>query len=463
MRLTFPDPEIPEDGFTGCDIFGRKHLADSILGIADNIEDNIVLALDSPWGSGKSVFLKQFMNYAGTKGYPCIYLDAFKNDISQDAFVTITGEIIAHLDKVLGKKNAVRKKLKSTAIKVGAILAKGSVKIAASYLTAGLIKSSVIDDLTESEDAEKKLAGELSKILDDAATETIAHMVEQQAVARQTVETLQIAVSESAEKLIEKFSPSEGNNPHQRVFFIIDELDRCRPKFAIEIIEVIKHFYNVENVTFLVSADFGQLEQSVCHCYGGGIAADRYLEKFFDIRLYFATHNERQHTTLGSYILYIAKHIPGDAEGGEYSKNVLSLLATIGDAHNLQLRTFQKICQHFAMFLAQSKKSDLRVSPVIAVLCYTRVQHPEIYRKLLAKECSFEDLEACFQFTEKLKSSHRIGRFFSCLAYCLVSELSEDSDTFKAWTDIEWRFSYDRDEIFPEIGLRFFESFSLSQ
>ena len=53
-----------------------------------------------------------------------------------------------------------------------------------------------------------------------------------------------------------------------RLLIFIDELDRCRPTFAIETLEVVKHFFNVPNVVFVFSLDMNQLQKSIKTIYG---------------------------------------------------------------------------------------------------------------------------------------------------------------------------------------------------
>ena len=60
MRLTPCEPVIPEnEGFTKeNDIFGYRDFADKLANLVQNISEPLVITLDGPWGSGKSVFVK---------------------------------------------------------------------------------------------------------------------------------------------------------------------------------------------------------------------------------------------------------------------------------------------------------------------------------------------------------------------------------------------------------------------
>jgi predicted KAP-like P-loop ATPase len=62
--------------------------------------------------------------------------------------------------------------------------------------------------------------------------------------------------------------------------FVIDELDRCRPPFAPEVLENIKHLFSVPNIVFILSMNRSQIEESIRCEYGTQVHASKYLQKF---------------------------------------------------------------------------------------------------------------------------------------------------------------------------------------
>ena len=72
---------------------------------------------------------------------------------------------------------------------------------------------------------------------------------------------------------------SETGHP---LVFIIDELDRCRPTFAIELLERVKHIFDVSNMVFVLGINRDELCSSLQSIYGS-IDADVYLRRFFDM------------------------------------------------------------------------------------------------------------------------------------------------------------------------------------
>lgn len=62
----------------------------------------------------------------------------------------------------------------------------------------------------------------------------------------------------------------------------VDELDRCKPTYAVELLETMKHFFNVQWVVFVLGIDRKQLSHSVRCLYGNEMDADGYLKRFIN-------------------------------------------------------------------------------------------------------------------------------------------------------------------------------------
>lgn len=76
-----------------------------------------------------------------------------------------------------------------------------------------------------------------------------------------------------------------------RLIFFIDELDRCKPDYAVRLLERIKHYFDDDRVTFVFSVDLAQLQCTVKKYYGKNFNATKYLDKFFDLHIDLPTVN----------------------------------------------------------------------------------------------------------------------------------------------------------------------------
>jgi KaiC/GvpD/RAD55 family RecA-like ATPase len=70
-----------------------------------------------------------------------------------------------------------------------------------------------------------------------------------------------------------------------RLVIFIDELDRCKPTFAVHLLEQIKHYIYDDRITFVFSVNLEQLQHTIKNYYGVDFDSCRYLDRFFDLRI----------------------------------------------------------------------------------------------------------------------------------------------------------------------------------
>jgi len=66
----------------------------------------------------------------------------------------------------------------------------------------------------------------------------------------------------------------------QPILIIADELDRCRPNYAIEFLETIKHIFDIKGLIFVIGVDKNQLASSARALFGQQLVFDEYYRKF---------------------------------------------------------------------------------------------------------------------------------------------------------------------------------------
>ncbi len=86
---------------------------------------------------------------------------------------------------------------------------------------------------------------------------------------------------EKISHFLDSLLPEKGN----RLIVFVDELDRCKPTYAIRLLERIKHYFSNDRMTFVFSVNMNELQHSVKCVYGEGFDANRYLDRFFDYRI----------------------------------------------------------------------------------------------------------------------------------------------------------------------------------
>ena len=70
-----------------------------------------------------------------------------------------------------------------------------------------------------------------------------------------------------------------------KLVVFIDELDRCRPSFAVQLLGRIKHYFSVENFIFVLSINSAELVNTVKAVYGQNFDGYRYLDRFVDYKM----------------------------------------------------------------------------------------------------------------------------------------------------------------------------------
>lgn len=83
------------------------------------------------------------------------------------------------------------------------------------------------------------------------------------------------------EEFLESLLAEQGN----RLVIFVDELDRCKPTFAVKLLERIKHYFANDRITFVFSVNISELQHTIKQYYGASFDACKYLDRFFDLRV----------------------------------------------------------------------------------------------------------------------------------------------------------------------------------
>ena len=174
--------------------------------------------------------------------------------------------ISSHIYQLIDKDDEkTHKEFKEKATSALKVVGKASLRIGIKALTAGVLDETILDNTGNVKDASK----EASDLVDGF----ISNQLDKAEDDRKNLATFKEYLTELGEKL----------SSEKKVIFIIDELDRCKPKFALDLIESIKHLFSVPNITFVLVMNRTQLEEAVRSEYGSGVDAARYLQKFVSI------------------------------------------------------------------------------------------------------------------------------------------------------------------------------------
>lgn len=250
----------PEEPFKN-DSFERQEIIKTLAALIEKLSGPYVIAVDSPWGTGKTTFIRMAKAYLEQKQHPCMYFNAWETDFAEDPLIAFVGELDGLMESVCPDEKA-RQDLIGTTKKIAGAVAKRTLPALLKIATIG-----ALDAQKEIESIAAELAGGLTG----------------DAVEKYLEDKAQIAAFHS--ELAKTLKAAEAFKKNLPVVIFIDELDRCRPTYAIELLERVKHLFNVKNVVFIVAIDKKQLGISLSTVYGTGFNATDYLRRFFDMDL----------------------------------------------------------------------------------------------------------------------------------------------------------------------------------
>ena len=188
---------------------------------------------------------------------PVIFFDAFQHDYAEDAFTAIAGEIISLAADNQKQDEALAKKFVTCSVSAAKVLLRSGLKIGVKLATAGALDAADIGSV----------ANEFAKEASDLEDKYVGELLTEQKKEKQAIQSFRDALETLPSLLI----PADGPSPARTttpLVIIIDELDRCRPTFALQILEKIKHFFSVPRVHFVLGVNSRQLQNSVSAVYG---------------------------------------------------------------------------------------------------------------------------------------------------------------------------------------------------
>jgi len=366
MKIKHNDLVIDENNpFKNCQL-DREQYANILTSIVQNYEDGFVMALNGEWGTGKTTFVKMWERQLKNNDYKTMYFNAWENDFEMEPMIAILGE----LKKLIGNRN--KKSFKSL-LEKGVIITKNIFPALA---------EAVANKYFDAEIAKKIIENSI-----DAATEILEKEVDNYVNKKQGLADFKVE--------LEKFI--KGNNNGKPVVFIIDELDRCRPDYAVEVLEKIKHFFSVEGIVFVLSIDKIQLGNSIQGYYGSDkINTNEYLRRFIDIE--YQLPNPEKDT----FCNYLYKYyqfedffnLPDrnheDLRGN--GQDFISFTSILFVKHKYTLRQQEKLFAHSRIVLNTFSKKSYVFPELLFLLIHIRDFETQFYNDIKSKKLTIQEL-----------------------------------------------------------------------
>lgn len=378
---------IEEDApFKYCKL-SRQVYAEILTEVVKTNSQGFVMGLNSRWGTGKTTFVKMWQQYLKNDDFQTIYFNAWENDFEDNALTAL----IAELKPIVKSESQ---------ISFDKVLEKGL--IISKHILPILIKS-LIEKYIDS----KSLKDNLSDITEQAK-DIFKGEIDEYLHRKENI----IEFKESLKKFV---ADTTKDKP---LVFMIDELDRCRPNYAVSLLEQIKHFFSVPNIVFILSIDKTQFEYAIQGVYGNDkIDSEEYLRRFIDIEYSLPNPDPK----IFSEYLYDYYNLSEffEKKNSEMIDNEKSEFMTICNYlfsnPKVTLRQQEKIFAH-ATAVFKTCRAQRQFLPILFMtLVYLKVLHVEFYNKIKLKLLTIENIQreliSIFPSSERNMMQSSIGAY----------------------------------------------------
>lgn len=362
MKCKLEKLEIPaEQPFRNCKL-DREKYAKILKTIITTYQNGFVLAINGKWGTGKTTFVEMWKTYLESDNFKTLYFNAWESDFISDPLVGLLGELkgISSSTQTTTTFTSILDKLGKITIKAGPSILKAMLK--------------------------EKVGEEVINVLSDFIEEGSAMLSKEIDNYENQKKGLKFFQDE-----LKKFVDEACNQ--KPLIFIIDELDRCNPHYAVKTLERIKHFFNIPNIVFVLSIDKKQLSNSIRGYYGSNlIDANEYLKRFIDIEYIlpdpdvdrFCKYLLDYHDFKSAFLLINDKSNATD--------DLLMTATAIFRYKKLTLRQVEKIFTNIRLSLNMFSNRHNIPANLLFLLTYLRICESDCYERISKREYTNQEL-----------------------------------------------------------------------
>jgi len=369
------------------DLSSRKEFADRLFAFLSAeqqfVDGALVVTLQASFGSGKTYFLQNWMKIleGERKANPeiprVIFLNAWESDYCGDPLLALISAIYRGLGTAKAKERLSKK--------IGEALKD------VAYFGLGM-GNSFIHSITGVDSVESGEYAKGKKEERRAQENMIPDVLASLDKKREAFETIKAALKELF----------EGET--MKAIVMVDELDRCRPDYAISYLETIKHIFDIHGMVFILALDHSQLQATAKSLFGTEMNFDEYLRKFVQRRINLPEiadgADRRLESGMGRMIdKYIEKYVSNDMRQSLFHDKRWGQIDDVFSATRPNFRQAQEISRIIGYVLSYKEKEceiiDYELSyeekerklawcsgVAVVFLSTISVTHPDSYREI---------------------------------------------------------------------------------
>ena len=350
------------------DLLERTTFIKNLKDVLTGGDKGIILGLNGAWGTGKTTAVNFLRQDLINEGHVVIVLNAWADDFVSDPLVAIIASLIEDSNF---KTLITDTELVSRLIDIGKNVIGLAATLGISRLSMGTISG-----------------GEISSVLDIKTDYS-------EILTQYTEEKKSLA---ELRKILVQVSTILRDNDNKKLIIIVDELDRCKPTYAVALFERIKHILEIDNLRVLLSFDQQQLEATIQKHYGSKIDSNRYLEKMFDLIVNLPDVDLRKLLEKTVANLNIPTALPNRMTLGQndHIGELIGMLSTLMNATNASARELERTLTRIKFLLG--RQNGLNVDPVFAVvLLILKNQNTKLFNMIKLENSTFDDIDKVFK------------------------------------------------------------------
>ena len=355
----------PKDPFNGNLLFRNENAANVLTQIVKKTEGGFTLSINADWGYGKTTFIRMWKLKLQEEGYKTIYFNAWESDFVADPMMAL----IDGLRSGFEEQDLPQEKLQ---------------KLSALWdIIIGIAKETPVGHIS--------LIGKIAHVFKhgtDSLLKDKNKLQEHRSVTK--------LVRDFREQVTRIANDIRGE---KQLIIFVDELDRCRPDYAVQMLERIKHFFSIDNIIFVLSIDKTVLCKSIKAIYGGlDIDTDAYLRRFVDLEFNLPKPNPRDFIKMlydergmGEYMETYWNWNRKHYGGADKNATFLQMLRLCFTSAQQSLRDIEKYIARLDVILRSFDPEDIPLQLVVC-LVYFNMFHPDIYDCFRNRKSEVEEL-----------------------------------------------------------------------
>jgi len=331
-----------EDLEENLSLLGRENFYSNFHKEIVSIKGSMHLALCGSWGTGKTIFVKKLYKQLLDDNVLTFYMNAWQNDYYETPIFAFLANLLENKefnDVFKAEVNQITKLYQNLTVGVP-------------FLSVSMKVDSIKTDLFS-----------------------------------------QIRYSSLAQKTVTDVIKNYVAERGDRIIFIIDELDRCRPDFSIKLLEQLKHLAFDLNVTFLYVLDDSQLTLSMKTVYGQDYDTANYLHKIFDLMIDFPKLNE------DNIERYIRGKVSDSTLWSWFSRSIFESQ----DVLDISLRDINRVIPYlekvdrvsfFGQLKCPTDRNALKL--ILMIIALVKIKKPMLVRETLNNQRDISELAELF-------------------------------------------------------------------